>query len=181
MQKINNAVMDGGEGLQGFANVAGVSAEEFAELWQNDPYQALMIFQKGMKGVIDSGASAKQTLEELGINDLVSSYDLYIDALKGAKTETSDYSQYISDLNTKIKEHKEFIDSFGDNKSIIKKATEEQNTFGRISSDTINSLYEAGLDGAMSFNELTGETYFLVDAIDELTRAQRENQEAARS
>ena len=31
----------------------------------------------------------------------------------------------------------------------------------------------------MSFNEMTGETYFLVDAIDELTRAQRENQEVA--
>ena len=70
MQKINNAVMDGGEGLQNFANVAGVSAEEFAELWQNDPYQALMIFQKGMKGVIDSGGNAKQTLEELGIKEL---------------------------------------------------------------------------------------------------------------
>lgn len=70
MQKINNAVMDGGEGLQNFANVAGVSAQEFSELWKNDPYQALMIFQKGMKGVIDSGGNAKKTLEELGIKEL---------------------------------------------------------------------------------------------------------------
>lgn len=145
---------------------------------QSEEYKALEEWRK-KTGRSVNDVVYQHKLEELGINDLVSSYDLYIDALKGAKTETSDYSQYISDLNTKIKEHKEFIDSFGDNKSIIKKATEEQNAFGRISSDTINSLYEAGLDGAMSFNELTGETYFLVDAIDELTRAQRENQEAA--
>ena len=145
---------------------------------QSEEYEALEEWRK-KTGRSVNDVVYQHKLEELGINDLVSSYDLYIDALKGAKTETSDYSQYISDLNTKIKEHKEFIDSFGDNKSIIQKATEEQNTFGRISSDTINSLYEAGLDGAMSFNEMTGETYFLVDAIDELTRVQRENQEAA--
>lgn len=145
---------------------------------QSEEYEALEEWRK-KTGRSVNDVVYQHKLEELGINDLVSSYDLYIDALKGAKTETSDYSQYISDLNTKIKEHKEFIDSFGNNKSIIEQATKEQNTFGRISSNTINSLYEAGLDGAMSFNELTGETYFLVDAIDELTRAQRENQEAA--
>lgn len=145
---------------------------------QSEEYEALEEWRK-KTGRSVNDVVYQHKLEELGINDLVSSYDLYIDVLKGAKTETSDYSQYISDLNTKIKEHKEFIDSFGNNKSIIKQAEEEQNSFGRISSDTINSLYEAGLDGAMSFNELTGETYFLVDAIDELTRAQRENQEVA--
>ena len=145
---------------------------------QSEEYEALEEWRK-KTGRSVNDVVYQHKLEELGINDLVSSYDLYIDALKGAKTETSDYSQYISDLNAKIQEHKEFIDSFSNNTSIIKQAKEEQSTFGRISSNTINSLYEAGLDGAMSFNELTGETYFLVDAIDELTRAQRENQEAA--
>ena len=70
MQKINNAVMDGGEKLEEFAKVAGISGKEFAELWANDPYKALMLFQKGMKGVIDSGGNAKKQLEELGIKEL---------------------------------------------------------------------------------------------------------------
>jgi len=70
MQKINNAVMDGGEDLEEFAKVAGVTGKEFAELWANDPYKALMLFQKGMKGVIDSGGNAKKQLEELGIKEL---------------------------------------------------------------------------------------------------------------
>lgn len=145
---------------------------------QSEEYEALEEWRKKTGRSVDD-VLYQHKLEELGINDLVSSYDLYIDALQGVQTETLNYSQYISDLNAKIKEHKEFIDSFSNNKSIIKQAEEEQNTFGRISADTINDLYEAGLDGAMSFNELTGETYFLVDAIDELTRAQRENQVAA--
>lgn len=70
MQKMNNAVMDGGEDLENFAKVSGVSAQEFSELWKNDPYQALLIFEKGIKGVIDSGGNAKTTLEELGIREL---------------------------------------------------------------------------------------------------------------
>lgn len=70
MQKINNAVMDGGDKLEEFAKVAGVSGQEFAELWANDPYKAIMLFQKGMQGVIESGGNAKRQLEELGIKEL---------------------------------------------------------------------------------------------------------------
>ena len=145
---------------------------------QTEEYKALEEWRKKTGRSVDD-VIYQHKLEELGINDLTSSYDLYIDALQGVQIETSKYTQYISDLNAKIQEHKEFIDSFSNNTSIIKQAKEEQSTFGRISSNTINSLYEAGLDGAMSFNKLTGETYFLVDAIDELTRAQRENQVAS--
>ena len=70
MQKINNAVMDGGDKLQQFAEVAGVSATDFSELWKNDPYQALLIFEKGIKQVIDTGGNAKETLVDLGIKEL---------------------------------------------------------------------------------------------------------------
>lgn len=94
-----------------------------------------------------------------------------------ADTENiSELDDNVSNLNDKLDEYKEKAKSFSNIQSTIKKATEEQNTFGRISADTINALHEAGLDGAMTFNEMTGETYFLVDSIDELTRALIDNQ-----
>lgn len=88
----------------------------------------------------------------------------------------SDIGDDVSNLNDKLESYKEKAKSFSSIQATIKKATEEQNTFGRISADTINALHEAGLDGAMTFNEMTGETYFLVDSVDELTRALIDNQ-----
>lgn len=70
MSKINTAVKDGGENLQGFADVAGISGKEFATLWENDPYKAIMKFEGGVKKAVDQGENHKQLLGELGIKEL---------------------------------------------------------------------------------------------------------------
>ena len=70
MSKINTAVKDGGENLQGFANLAGTSGKEFATLWENDPYKAIMKFEGGVKKAVDQGENHKQLLGELGIKEL---------------------------------------------------------------------------------------------------------------
>ena len=115
-------------------------------------------------------------LEELGVKDITSSYDLYISMLEKADFATNDFSDTVSKINQDIEKYSENISKLSNAKSIVKSAQEEQEKFGRLSIDTIKSLHEAGLSGAMSYNEMTGETYLLVDAIDELTRAQIENQ-----
>lgn len=70
MSKINNAVMNGGEKLEGFAKVSGMTATDFAALWKKDPYQAIQQFEKGIKQTNDSGQNYKKTLEGLGITEL---------------------------------------------------------------------------------------------------------------
>lgn len=112
------------------------------------------------------------------IQEVSDAYDFYIRMLEDSDDATSDFSDTISRLNDKLEECKESVQSLSNIQSTVKSATEEQNTFGRISADTINALHEAGLDGATAYNEMTGETYFLVDAIDELTRAKIDNQKA---
>lgn len=112
------------------------------------------------------------------IQEVSDAYDFYISMLEDSDDATSDFSDTISKLNDKLEECKESVQSLSSIQSTVKSATEEQNTFGRLSADTINALHEAGLDGATAYNEMTGETYLLVDAIDELTRAKIDNQKA---
>lgn len=67
---MNNAVKDGGEKLQGFASVAGVSGKEFAETWKKDPYAAVQQFEKGLASQNKQGKNVKEMLKDLGITEL---------------------------------------------------------------------------------------------------------------
>ncbi|AHG23937.1 tail length tape-measure protein [Staphylococcus phage vB_SepS_SEP9] len=70
LTKMNNAVKDGGEKLQGFAKVAGMSGQEFAEVWKKDPYQAVQQFEKGLADQNKQGKNVKAMLKDLGITEL---------------------------------------------------------------------------------------------------------------
>lgn len=67
MSDIEVAVAKGGDSLAAFAEVAGMSAEEFAAAWATDPSSVMEAFVKGLKDVEDSGGSATATLDSLGI------------------------------------------------------------------------------------------------------------------
>lgn len=70
MTKINSAVHEGGEGLESFAQVAGLSAEQFAQKWKDKPTEALTDFVKGLGGVSASGENLDKVLKDLGITGL---------------------------------------------------------------------------------------------------------------
>ncbi|MFP5521277.1 phage tail tape measure protein [Peptococcus simiae] len=70
MQKINTAVLSGSDKVQGFAKVAGMSAEEFTAAWKERPAQAINAFVKGLDKVKKSGGDVSSTLKELGLNSL---------------------------------------------------------------------------------------------------------------
>lgn len=63
---INTAVQTSSEELEVFAGTAGVTAEEFARIWQEDAGQAFTMFVEGL-GV--QGDSAISTLQALGLED----------------------------------------------------------------------------------------------------------------
>lgn len=94
MVDIESAVANESEALDVFAEAAGMSAEEFADAWQNEPSDALEAFIKGLEKMEDSGESSIAKLEELGITsvrqvssiqNLAGSIDLLDDNLEMSK------------------------------------------------------------------------------------------------
>jgi TP901 family phage tail tape measure protein len=67
MITINSAVKEGGDRLDKFAKVSGVSADVFAQKWASDPVQAIDMFIKGLSRVNASGGDAAGTLKDLGL------------------------------------------------------------------------------------------------------------------
>lgn len=67
MSDIETAVANGGDALDAFADIAGMSAEEFARAWTDTPSAAMQDFIEGLVRVEDDGGSAITTLDELGI------------------------------------------------------------------------------------------------------------------
>ena len=56
--------------LQGYADVARMTADEFASLWERDPSKALQSFVEGLHQMEKEGDSAVQALKDLGINNV---------------------------------------------------------------------------------------------------------------
>lgn len=67
---MSNGVANGGADLQRFAEVAGVSAQEFADAWNKDPADAMLLFLEGLDGINESGGNVNQVLKDLGINSV---------------------------------------------------------------------------------------------------------------
>lgn len=68
MQKINTEVLSSGKKLEGFAQIAGKSASEFAEMWKTEPQEAIIAFVKGLDEIKKAGGDVTSALKELGIN-----------------------------------------------------------------------------------------------------------------
>ena len=61
------AVSSGGPKLEAFAEVAGVTADEFARMFETDPFGAFVQFERGLGLIIDSGGDAAAILKALGL------------------------------------------------------------------------------------------------------------------
>lgn len=68
--KMEVAAATGGEALNDFAAVSGMTAEQFRALWNNDPASAFQAFIVGLAAMDDQGMSAIATLEEIGIAEV---------------------------------------------------------------------------------------------------------------
>ena len=66
MLKITESVALGDEKLQGFADAAGMSADEFVRTWEADPAKAFVAFTEGLG---KAGTGAIGILKELGLTD----------------------------------------------------------------------------------------------------------------
>lgn len=85
------ATETGGEALEQFASVAGMSADQFKEKFKTDATGAITDFIGGLKNINDNGGSAIKTLDDMGIKEVrlrdtimraVEGYDMMNDNLK---------------------------------------------------------------------------------------------------
>lgn len=67
---MEKAVTSGGEKLNQFAQVAGMSSQQFVNTWKNDPITAIQAFIGGLGQLDSRGESATQVLEELGLSGI---------------------------------------------------------------------------------------------------------------
>lgn len=67
---IEAAVVNGGEELEKFAEVAGMSATNFALAWNSAPIEAVYAFMAGVGKLEEKGESAALVLEELGLDGI---------------------------------------------------------------------------------------------------------------
>ena len=70
LTKIGNAVDNGGEKLEAFARVAGMTSEEFTTAWKSDPVEALSSFIVGLNNTMESGGNVSAVLEDLNIKGI---------------------------------------------------------------------------------------------------------------
>ena len=68
--KMEVAAVSGGEELEQFAAISGMTAKEFQELWQSDPAAAFQAFIIGLAQLDDEGISAISVLNDIGISEI---------------------------------------------------------------------------------------------------------------
>ena len=70
MVEMQLAAEQGGKQLQNFADVAGMSADDFAKAYKEDAAGAMMAFVQGLSTCDERGVSAIATLDNMGISEV---------------------------------------------------------------------------------------------------------------
>lgn len=139
MTKVDKAVASGGEKLQNFANVAGLSAEDFAAKWKSKPTEALEDLMKGLDKASKSGGNMNQILDMLGIKgvresnavkSLAQNHELLSEAIK----QSNDAYNYGNDLAEEAAAAWDTLHA---------KLTTLKNTFGNIAKDIFSIVAPA--------------------------------------
>lgn len=108
LAQIEKAVVEGGEKLQGFAEIAGMSAEEFSNKWKSSPIEAIQAFTKGLGELEKQGESSTLKLDDLGISSirqlnmlksLALASDVMSDAVKTSNKAWNDNSALTVEAN----------------------------------------------------------------------------------
>ncbi len=135
MIDIASSVGKGGERVERFAKVAGVSADEFTRKWKTDPGAALALFVKGLSDAELQGGSTIGILEELGITEI-----RMRDALLRSAAASDIFTQAMQTGN----------EAFRDNNALLEEAAKRYDTTASRISIAKNNVNDA----AISFGEV---------------------------
>lgn len=111
LRKMETAVATGSSALNDFARVAGMTSEQFAEMWKNNPAEAFQAFIVGLGQMNDEGVGAIATLDEIGITELrlsdtllrsANATDLISDALARANVAWEENTALMTESDTRL-------------------------------------------------------------------------------
>lgn len=105
MIDIASSVDKGGDRLEKFASVAGISADQFAAKWRSDPGEALAAFVSGLANAEAQGKSTFGVLEELGITEV-----RMRDALLRSASAADQFSSAMQMGNSAFEENTALVD-----------------------------------------------------------------------
>ncbi len=111
---LSSACSKGGEDVQGFADVAGMSADEFIQLYQTDATAATEAFLKGLNRIEDGGGSVVSVLDALGLSgtEQVRMMQVLMAATKDTGDGYSDLDKYMSIANKEFDRGKALQEEF---------------------------------------------------------------------
>lgn len=107
---MEKAVAGGGDQLQKFADVAGMSAEDFANAWKSNPITAIESFIEGLGRLNDQGESATLILDDMGLTgtrqgnmlkSLASASDLLSNAVATANIAWEQNTALVNEARTR--------------------------------------------------------------------------------
>ena len=111
---LSAACSKGGEAVQGFADVAGMSADNFIQLYKTDATGATEAFLQGLNNIQKGGGSVVSTLEDLGLSgtEQVRMMQVLMAAADGTGKEYSDLQKYMSIANDEFNRGKSLQEEF---------------------------------------------------------------------
>lgn len=158
LNKLDKAVAEGGEKLEMFADVSGMSAQSFAKQWETDPIKAVEAFMKGLDDTAKSGGNMNMILDALGIKGIreantVKSLSQNHELLSRAINESSDAYANGNDLAL---EAAEAWDSFRNKLVVFKNTMNDilKDVFARIE-PVLSKSIEAVTQFASKWQELS--------------------------
>ena len=111
---LSSACSQGGEAVQGFADVAGMSADEFVQLYSTDATAATEAFLKGLNKIEDGGGSVVSVLDALGLSgtEQVRMMQVLMAATEDTGDGYSDLDKYMSIANDEFDRGKALQEEF---------------------------------------------------------------------
>lgn len=149
MSDIEGAVGEGGDALQGFSDVAGMSAEQFAAEWKSSPSEALLSFVEGLKRVGEEGGSVDNTLEKLkitsvrqkqGLEGLTQETDTLTNALKMSSDAWNGVSDEWGQAGDAEREAKQKSEGFSGALQILKN---DMADLGMVAGESLTPILQA--------------------------------------
>lgn len=150
--KMEVAAETGGEALDDFAKVSGMTANEFKALWDSDPAAAFQAFIEGLAQLDEEGESAIVTLNEIGISEVrlrdtllrsVNATELFSKAQDTANAAWESNSALAEEANKR----------YGTTESRLKNLKNTAVLFGQRIGDDLNPTINNLIDGASGLLE----------------------------
>lgn len=143
IKQVQMAVETGSESLKDYAEVAGMTADAFAQLWSEDSAAAMQRLIEGIADVERNSASITKTMDDLGVTELRTSdamgrlannHELLSDAIATANSAWAENTALMQEAETR----------YGTTESKLTMAANAAEQFKIAMGDQLNPVLEAG-------------------------------------